>query len=387
MNNLFEDIDLESQLDVDTDNFITTEKTVISKEEENKNTEDLIEINDEPVSQEKDEIDLIVEDALKSNKNQVKPEEEITPETPSPDNKQHDSSPIKLFAKVLLEEGVISELDETEFDGSEDKIEVLIKSIKNEVVKAISDVEENYPSKIKQILEAYKNGVPEDEIFDYIQGEIEYSSITEEQLTDNEDLQKALIRQDLTNKGYTKEEIEEEITDAETVDKLLIKSLRAAKTLAAQQSKQLESKIEQNKTQLIAQQEAAKKQQEKVREYLDTTKEILPGIEMNKNLKDKIYNSMYKPAGKDSNGNPVSTLTLARSKDPVKFDTIFHYLLVNGVFEGKMDELIKPVKTKAVKDFEKVVNSNTTFKEGNQRVIKTPENNSTISALRSMFNT
>ena len=390
--NLFEDINLEEGFEINTNTFISNHPTETPKDNEGKKEEkvdeDLIEINDEPIATEEEEdLDNIIKDVIQGKqKKDIKENVEDGTEKPPTDNKQHDSSPIKLFAKVLLEEGVISELDEESFDKTDDKIEILINSIKNEVVKAVESVEENYPPKLKQVLNAYKNGVPEDEIFNYIQDEIEYSSITENQLESNEELQKALIKQDLLNRNFTEEEIEEQILDAETLDKLLIKSKVALKSLTKQQEKILENKVKEKQDRIREQQEKIVEQQNKVREYLDSTKELMPGVEINKNVKDKIFNSMYKPAGKDSQGNPISSLTLARSKDPVKFDTIFHYLLVNGVFEGKMDALVKPVKTNAVKDFEKVVNSNTSFKEGNQKVVKTSDNNSTISALKSMFN-
>lgn len=385
---LFDNINLDEVIDVTTNDYIipkenkdTVEPT--NKENNNKEDEDLIEIIEAGDST--DEIDKIIE-SVSTNKKPVEitNEKKVTETTPS-NNETPDSSPIKLFAKVLFEEGVLSELNEEEFDSTDDKIDVLINSIKKEVTKAIEVSEEVYPEKIKQILNAYKSGVPEEDILSYIQNEIDYTSITDEELQENEELQKALIKQDLTAKGYSSEEIEEEILDAETVDKLFLKSKRALKSVVAIQKKQFDEIAEAKKLERQQIQDRIKEQQDKTRTYLESSTEILPGIEINKAVKDKIFNSMYKPVAKDKNGNPVSALSAARSKDPVKFDTIFHYLLVNGVFEGKLDSLVKPVKTKAIKEFESVVKSDTTFKEGSQKVVKTKESNSTLNALREIF--
>lgn len=393
-NFLFDDLDITQQFDVtddstDTTNIPVTDTTIESdtkpstEEQSNKDTESF-EIPDTPVEED-------VEDKIKKTDDKYKPskEEKVVKDeaetTPSNDNKGHDSSPITIFAKALHDEGVVSQFDEESFNKEEDKIKALFKLVEGEIINNVKAVEENYPERLKKALEAHRAGVPENEIFDVIEEEIQYSAIDEDTLKDREDWQKELIRRDLIARNFTEEEINEELEDAESVGKLLQKSQRALKNLTNMQAKALDEKIAKEKELAKKREEEAIESKNKLQTYVNGLEEIIPGNKLNKVAKDKIIDSMTKPVAKDKDGKPISSITQIRSKDPMKFDAIFHYLLVNGVFEGKWDSVMKTARKPVLKELEDSISQDTRFKEGNLKQTNSSNAKSSLDAMRSMF--
>lgn len=399
MENLFEGIDLELQLDVDTapatannlgDESINVDsgKDSSTEKPEDKTATNLIDIPDGITDDEVELIEKKIKKETKPPKKEIDNEEETVvthQETPSLD-KDHDSSPIITFAKALSEEGLIDEIVETDFTETEDKVAVLFNYVEKKIQSEVRNVEESYPPRLKKALEALKAGVPEDEVFDNIETEISYASIDETLLEEKEDWQEELLRQRLRLQGMNEEEIEEEVNDAKDLGKLYNKAKSSLQVLVKHQDSILKTKAEEAKKQ----QEAAIEQQNKLREeyvsFVNSLEEVIPGQKLTKAIKDKMVESMTKPIAKDKQGNPQTLLQQIRAKDPKKFDATFQYLLVTGAFEGKWDGLVKTAEKKAITKLKESLND-TSYHAGsspNQRGNSTAQAN--LDAMRNLFN-
>ena len=348
------------------------------KEESTEDTPTLIEIPDGP-PETSDEKDEGTPEPVKVEDKPIKKDKSLDESSPK---SKTDSSPWKVFAQALNEEGIISEIDD--FDDSKGP-EALFELVKKEIQSNVEDWKNSYSPRIRKILDAVENGVPEERALETTQAAFMYSSINDEALTDNEQLQKELIKNDLIVRGFEEAEIADEIQDYEDTGKLEAKAKRALKNLVKVQEEQLRIEEEQAKEASKEREKAIKAETETRTKYIEELQEIIPGNKLNKQVKQKIMDSMFKPAGKDERGNPVSYINMVRAKDPVKFDTTFHYLLINGVFEGKFDVLSAPVKKNVIKELERTISSNTSFKEGIGKTETKEALKDTIESMR-MFN-
>ena len=148
------------------------------------------------------------------------------------------SSSLITLAKALVEEGIISEMPE-EFGGEVDDLFGLIgKEINNHTEKWIKGL----PKPIMDLIENYQEGVPLDRIIQTKSREIEYAGVSDEVLSDNEELQKYLVKQDLKNRGYSDAKILKRLKvfeDTDSLEEEAKDALGALKQLEAYNQSQL----------------------------------------------------------------------------------------------------------------------------------------------------
>jgi len=197
-----------------------------------------------------------------------------------------------------------------------------------------------------------------------------YSSVSEEKLSEDENLQKQIVSKYLTEKGHSKEEVDELIEAYEDTAKLESNAKRALNRL-----KEIEDKKEQEL-------EAKKAEEEKIREQnrvktietlkakIDEYKEIVPGIVINKQTKDKLFKNITQPVKEGPNGEPLTLAAAKRMEDPFKYAIIENYLIELGVFDGKFDKITAKQKSKAVSQLKNALsnNKNTSFKAGKDTI-------------------
>lgn len=328
-------------------------KPVEGKGKEKKD-ENLIEVET------KDDGDEPVASAQKpqSVKNTNKEGKDETGNVPSND----EQSPFTPFAKALHEEGILPNLDIEKFEGNADN---LFSAVKNEITIGIDSYKESLPPVIKEIIDNYEEGIPLNELIDNKSKQIEYASIKEEDLKDNEVLQKAVVRDLLKNKGFKDAKIDKLLQTIEDGGKLYEDAtesltelkeihqeyLAEQKVLATQRNKDIEKRNQDTLTNL--------------RNLVDKTEEIIPEVKLNKLIKDKIYNSMTMVTSVDERGNPMNKVMEIRKKDPQKFEMTLHYLAELGIFEGDWSKIKSKAKTSAVKELEEKISKNTSFSKGN----------------------
>ena len=112
--------------------------------------------------------------------------------------------------------------------------------------------------------------------------------------------------------------------------------------------------------------EQQKAQLVNIKKQIDDTEEILPGIQLNKGVKDKLYQSMTTIVATDENNRPMNAVMAMRAKDPLGFEKKLHYYASIGLFNEKPDmtKIMSTAKTNAAKEFEELANKNLGFKGG-----------------------
>jgi hypothetical protein len=341
------------------------------KIEENKDIDAMLKRQAEEVSeethQEIEENETNPEGTEDPEENEEEEQEETESETPSTELDDDTSSPsadvYKLFAKGLYEEGVISDFSEEDFvkkiEGGSTPTEAINELVKQTVNKSKEDWKKSLPEKVNQLIEAYEEGVPFDEILNIKSNQIRLESVKAEHLESDKALREYLIKQDLLSREFSEEEAQEEYDLYLSSGKDLEKSKRALQNLQSRLSKVEQQKIEEAQKNKDLQNETQKKFLKTLKSKIDDTDEIVTGVQLTKKEKDDIFNTLTKQE-KLPDGKTTSSIMAHRQKNPTAFDTTLAYLFNIGAF--KLDEegnpnpdwskIAKIKKTKAVSDFE-----------------------------------
>ena len=336
---------------------------------ENKNATDS---NRTVVSQSDDDV-VILEDsglgefimpAKQENKEEEKDNENIDyPENTSAggEKKDNDTDGLKLFAKALHENGVLPNLNQEEFDGS---LESLMSSVGDEITNGISEYKKSLPKEVQYAIEHYEEGVPLHTLFAAKAKTFEFNNIDENKLSEDVAIQKRIVTEFLKLKGFNDVKIDKMVGKYDELGDLEEEARDSLKEL------KLHYKNEEEKVKKDA--SAKKIQDEKnsrdllsgIRTSIDKKDEIIPGIKINKSVKDNLYSSMTEISGYGENGKPYNKIIELRSKDPVGFDITLHYLMSLGVFDGKWDTLKNAIKVDTGKQIDNVLKNRSGLMNG-----------------------
>ena len=266
-----------------------------------------------------------------------------------------DTSLYAPLASALHEQGLLPNLDVEAFGAEENQQEALFKAVEKEIDTGIDSFVESLPPLFKQQLLAYQQGVDLSTYQKLQKKELEYNNITETSLSNDEKLQKKVIKDDLLHKGFSEDKANKLIENFESLNELESESIDALAIGKARAKQASEKAIEDAK---IRQHNINKQQGEAVKNIsssLEFIKEIIPGKALNKISRDKVFKSMTTIVGNDKQGNAMNSVMATREKDPVKFETTLHYLHSLGIFNGDWSSVIKTAKTKAVTDLEQTL--------------------------------
>lgn len=318
-------------------------------------------------------------------------EEEKKPE--EKDKSQHQpsdtsSSPNKnwvLFAKSLEDAGLISSFTDEDFDKlveetgspSEAIIAMANQTIEDTIKGYVSNQNQDYQDFIKM----RELGVDLNEYSRISKTAGEFNSIKKEDLEDSVEMQRKVVREDMMLKGMDKEEIDDLIESLEDTNKLQKKSEASLSNLHKYKEAQMKRLEEEAKVSAKKQQQQYEEHLEAIRKSVEAANEIVPGIKINKQTKDRLYDMITKPVATTQDGRKVNAITSKMLEDPNKFNLITAELIRLGIYDGKWDSLIKVTKSRAIEELEKVVNSGTQFKTGGSE-----KGNSQLEALRNIKN-
>ena len=277
------------------------------------------------------------------------------------DSETDDSSPdiFTSFATLLAEKGLLSS-----FNSEDTKIESE-DDLANLVKQEIETNSQNYlKEKIgEEGVEALEKGVSLAEYQQYKNNVETLDQVDEEALENNIELSKKIILEDYKAQGISEDR----------ATRILNKSIELGDDAVLEDAREsLVSLKEFQKVQFEKQKEARaqeqverQKQQEKIDNDLKNsvynTEEIIEGVKVNKEIKDRMYNTMTKIVSKDSNGTPENELMKTRRENPIEFDTKLYYLY--EITKGFKDfsKLINTTKSKVTSDFEEVLRKNKRF--------------------------
>lgn len=333
-------LDLLAQAEASFDNKVVTSAESVSTEDDDKSEPKEITpaVNDLGLIN-IDEIADLDEPVIDSKDNK-----DIDDKTPSED-KSVPSTPLSSLVSTLVDEGVLPSLDEEELGeikSAADLISVINKQIKSNEYADLTEDQKEY-------LTALRSGVPNETYKQQKNIEAQYDNIQESNIEaeDSLELRKILIKQDFLIKGY----------DEATATKYSERSVNLGEDVedAKGALKRLQEYQKNVTSNLIKEAEESKKEQErKANEKLDniknkikSTEEILPSMKINTKSKDKVYELLTKPAGQDSNGNPVNAIVNSMINDQ---EYLIKLAYLHHITEGmtKWDKVISSAKSAAV---------------------------------------
>lgn len=317
-------------IDTDTGNIIT-EKNVPGNESEEE------EVEATPTKEEENKEDMIEID----DSGTPTPQESESGASSSSETNQ---GVLKSLAKALYEEGVISELDEEKLSSveTESEAEVLIDLIKEEINRNVNSYKENLPDKVKKIIDNYEEGVPLDVIIGLESTNQRLDTITEDQVNENEDLQKIIIVDSLKRMGLSDSKIAKRIQQFEDLGQLKDEALEALNETKEYYKQALDAERERVAKQREEYEKQQKKTLEDLRRDVLNTQELIPGMKITEKERERIYDSMTKVVDQDPNGNPMNEVMKMRSKNPIGFEKLLHYYYQLGLFNIDDDGNVNP---------------------------------------------
>lgn len=325
--------------------------------------EPLDDIDDEEKDKDNEDLDAIeVED---------KETEETGKKTPPEDKKgSSSSSAYKPFAKALTEVGFLPEFTDEEYEAlveeTGDEAEALMELSRRSYESELDAWKNEQNEDFKAFIEAKENGVDLNKWYDINQNKKTYSSITEDKLETDEGLQKKVVAAYLQEKGFSKEEIDDTIETYEDTAKLEGKAKSFLKNLVKIEGEKETKLVEQRKQEDAAREQQRAETLKTLKNKIEDYKEIVPGIQINKQTKERLYKAITEPSQVGPNGEQWNLPTAKRMEDPIKYAIIEAYLIEQGVFDGKFDKIMSKTKSKALADLKSKLSDskNTAFKSG-----------------------
>ena len=341
----------------------STEEEVSDASEENQEGEREDNSNNE-------EFTITEPDSTESSENF---ENNESPKEPSKDQseekRQKELNKYGALIKDLQQEGVLTgvegdELEEKLQDASIDTIKELMKETVDDAFKAKeSQWKKSFSGSKKRFLEIEDSFDDTDQAIQMAQRLDYLDSIDENTISENETLQKQLYAEHLRSKNFSDEEIAESLEEAEAIDKLGEKAKRALPALREQAN----TVVEQSKEQKIKRQEEMAQQYEeqynKLMENIDSKDEFIPGLKLNKTVKEKIKENITAPVHKDEEGKEYTSLMYKQKRNPSEFQMLINYydsiglfnLGKEGNFKPDVSKLKNVAKTKATNELDKVL--------------------------------
>ena len=296
------------------------------------------------------------------------------------------SSPVTPFASFLQEKGFLRNLDMEKFAEAEDPMDALAEAWGNERAIMQEDLINSFPPELVDMARAVAEGVPLESLRDNKVKEINYNRITDEQVTNNVNLQKRLVADFLQTKGFKPGKIKTLVDTYEDAGRL---STEATEALG--EMKVVFKQYQENTKQQYAQQQQQFEHQhqqriEHIGQTIKATDAIVPGINLTEKSKRDLFNNMTKIVGQDENGQPLPYVMALRQEDPLKFDMAVTFLAQTTKGFTDWSKLNKVAKTNASKELASALNHTPTRTGGASKKVSAPEAESDLmDSLSNMF--
>lgn len=297
-------------------------------------------------------------------------ENEIEEQGDTKDDKGGGTSPKKDFyssiANALKEEGIFPDLDD----------EIISKTTSAEDFRDLIDsqIKAGIDERNRRIDEALNAGVEPTEVRKY-ENTINYlNSISDDNISDESEkgeiLRKQLIYQDFINRGYTKERAEREVNKSFNAGS----DIEDAKEALASNKEFFEDAydnlIKEFKEEEKREEEKRRKQANDLKKSILEDKEVFGEIQLDKSLRQKVYDNISKPIYKDpETGEFYTAIQKYESDNKVEFmkNVGLLFTLTDGF--KNIDKLVKGRVRKEVKkglrELENTLNNTIRTSDGN----------------------
>lgn len=262
--------------------------------------------------------------------------------TSSPKVDDNTSKLYSSLAAQLHETGVLPSLEDSSKITSWEQLQ---EAVKKEIDNGRSENERAY-------MEAINRGEPADVYLKYKKADDDLNSISEEQLNDPESSQLRfnILAQDFLNKGFDREEAIKHAQRSVDLGEDIADAKMALGRLIEFNRQQYQNTVEQ-----------IKKQQEesvnKVKQFIDSTDEIVKGVKLTPSAKEQLFNQMTKSVGLGKNGKPVTAYGKALNEDTLRVRTITEYLFMATKGFTDFSKLTNVIESKAISNFDNILKS------------------------------
>ena len=254
------------------------------------------------------------------------------------------------LVQALKEEGILADVEEDKITSQEDFLGVIEESIKSREFADLTEPQKEY-------LEAIRAGIPHEDVVEYQRNIDQYSSITEDAITeesdDGSDLRRTIIMNNFITKGISEakaKKLTDKIFDSgEDIDEAK-ESLNELITLEKQQ-------FELDKQNRIKQRELAAKSEkeavDKLNKIVKETKELIPGLQIPQTLKNNIIKGLTQPVGYTEDKRPLDIISKYLYENPIdgRFKLAYLLSVTDGMKNMKVLEN-KKAKNNAFKELE-----------------------------------
>lgn len=340
-----EDLSIDNILDQgDIDNLFMDNETQETQESqpENKGNEDNIETPEQEQTTEVNTDDLFVEpESVGSEENKEKEGTETEKESTSPNNNFYSS-----IAKTFAVESIFPDLTDDEIKNA-NSAEALVELINKQIDSRLDE-------KQQRVINALDAGIEPDDIRRYENTLSYLDSIEEDKLNaetpEGEELRKRLIYQDYINRKFSPERANREvqrsidsgndITDAKEALQSNKEFFNDQYNDLLQKAKEEEQKFEKER----------KQQAEQLKKSIIEDKNLFGDLELNKSVRQKIFDNISKPVYKDEDsGAYITALQKYQKENPNDFlknvSTIF--TLTDGF--KNIDKLVAKKASKEIR--------------------------------------
>jgi len=253
------------------------------------------------------------------------------------------------LASALIETGAFSSLSEEEITEIKD-VNSLLESIGKQIKQSeFSDLDENQ----KQYLEALRNGVPQETFAKAKSNSAQYKQIEDTTINESPALAKELIRRSFIVKGFDEHTAENYASLAAKSDTFFSDAFSAKNALVAHEEAEFSKELELAKADKASKLEQEQNRIAALKSKLDGESEILKGIKVTTNTKNKIFSSMTSPIRMDDD-TPLNEV-MASYKDDEEYKVRLHTLHVITKGFTDFSKITTSGKTAAVNDLEKVL--------------------------------
>lgn len=300
-------------------------------------------IEDETDDDENDTDDSLEKNNAVDDEDDKSNQEGVDSDDDDNEGDEDNSSPnlYSSIATALHEQGILPSLD------SSKKIENIDDFVEQ------FNIEINKQSEVK--IQEFLSNLDLEKIAITKKQNLDLDSIDENYLKNNLDKAKDIIYQDYLNQGLSEDRAKKLLKKTIDLgeDLLIEESLESLDSLKNYNKKleALEIQKTQEKLEQIRQEQI--QTENKIKNFVFSSEEIVKGIPNTKVLKEKVYKSMLEPVAKNAEtGEIMNKFMHDRSQNPIEFDIKMYYLyeLTNGFKD--ITNISNTVKTKAIKNLE-----------------------------------
>lgn len=294
-----------------------------------------------------DTTDVIDNDPTPPNANNDSNIDDDSEDQDQDDNKEGDDSDdgeklsdeellFNQFANELYKKGI---LDSYENIKSEDDLyEAFQESIRANEFKDLTEQQ-------KIVLEAFRNGIPEEDIILNQKEIADYSGISIEDIETKSSLRENILMKFYLSKGMDEKEAKDLASVINDSSAAIEKTTDALNKLKEEAATYLERQKEENER---LQQEQIKEMQKTIESIQGKIKSIekIDNMKISEGVRNRAFETLTKPVGVDDYGNQYNKIAKDRMEDPVDFEArvALFYELTNGFRDFK--NISKTIQTK-----------------------------------------